>query len=132
VSSVINLVNEIPMRLGGIETPGSAELRDVIDVRCARPGMCCVGNRDEADRREAFGEIASFADVVGNDAAPRCRLATGGSGPLVDHRFHRFGPPWPAASLVGVERIPAAVDGQQWRQLAAVTATCCSGQEPLP
>ena len=115
----INLENEIPMSLGGIETPGSTELLDVITVQCSRPGVRCVPDRDEADRSEACGvDVANFANLLGSGAVLRRGFAPGRDGPLVNHRFHRFRPPWPAASLVGVEGIEPAMDCQQRGQLA--------------
>jgi hypothetical protein len=86
----INLVNEIPMSLRGIETPGSTELLNVITVQCSRPGVRCVPDRDETDRSEACGvDVANFANLFGNGAVVRRGFAPGRDGPLVNHRFHR-------------------------------------------
>jgi hypothetical protein len=115
----VNLVKEIPMSLGGIPTPGGTELFDVITVLCSRPGMLCVRDHDEPNGREAIGiDVASFANLAGNGAVLRRRSASERDGPLVDHRFNRFRPPWTAVALVGVDGIEAAVDRQQRGQLA--------------
>jgi hypothetical protein len=79
----IYLVNEFPMSLGGIETPGSTELPDVITVQCSRPGVRCAPDRDEADRSEACGvDVANFANLFGNGAVLRRGFAPARDGPL--------------------------------------------------
>src|SRR5215204_296136 len=102
------------MSLGGTETPGSAELRDVITLRSSPPGVCCVRDGDEPDRREpcAVG-VARFADLIGNAAVLRRRYAPRRESPLIDRRFHRFSPPWPIAAFIWVEGIEPTVHGQQ-------------------
>src|SRR5205085_2989681 len=40
----LGLVNEVPVRQGGVPAPGGTELVDVVAVPCARPRVLCVGH----------------------------------------------------------------------------------------